>query len=225
MLPRNHQQFIDHALPKLQMDSRILGVAGAGSLISDSMDEFSDLDLVIVVPDSEFESIMNDRFSIIGELGNYLIGFTGEHVGEPRVIICLFEKPLLHVDLKFVALSDFSNRIENPVTLWERGTSLADTIRKTTPVHPMPDLQWIEDRFWIWVHYAALRLGRGELFEVIDHLSFVRQVVLGPPALVQHGQLPRGVRRIETLAPRYVDMMKATVAHYDRNSCVSAIRA
>ena len=32
--------------------------------------------------------------------------FTGEHVGESRVLICLYGPPLLHVDLKFVSLSD-----------------------------------------------------------------------------------------------------------------------
>jgi hypothetical protein len=30
-----------------------------------------------------------------------LVGFTGEHVGEPRVLICLYGPPVLHVDLKF----------------------------------------------------------------------------------------------------------------------------
>ncbi|MER7057532.1 MULTISPECIES: hypothetical protein [unclassified Streptomyces] len=35
----------------------------------------------------------------------------------------------------------------------------------------MPDLQWIEDRFWIWVHYGATKLGRGELFEVNGFLA------------------------------------------------------
>jgi hypothetical protein len=32
--------------------------------------------------------------------------FSGEHVGEPRALICLYGPPLLPVDLKFVSLSD-----------------------------------------------------------------------------------------------------------------------
>ncbi|WII71147.1 aminoglycoside 6-adenylyltransferase [Bdellovibrio sp. 22V] len=225
MLPKIHQQFLDEALSKLQADLRILGVAGAGSLISGKMDEYSDLDLIVVVPDTKFNEIMAERFKIVAGLGNHLTGFTGEHVGEPRLIISLFDEPLLHVDVKFVSLSDFGNRVENPVVLWERDTDLSDTIQKTTPHYPTPDLQWIEDRFWIWIHYAALRLGRGELFEVIDHLSFMRQAVFGPLSLVQHGHLPQGVRRLEMLAPRHLEMMKQTVAGYERSSCVQAIRA
>jgi hypothetical protein len=89
----------------------------------------------------------------------------------------------------------------------------------------MPDLQWIEDRFWVWVHYAAQRLGRGELFEVIDFLSFLRNQVLGPLALVARGELPRGVRRLELLAKDDCPEFVRTVPTYDSKSCGAAIAA
>ncbi len=212
MLPKDHQRFLDQALAKLQVDPRIVGLAGAGSLITSSMDEFSDLDLIVVSADEHAAAVASERRQIVDSLGRCLAAFSGEHVGEPRLLICLYDSPLLHVDVKFVSLSDFAARIEDPVVLWERASALSAVIRRTEPKHPMPDVQWLEDRFWIWVHYAALRLGRGELFEVIDFLSFLRQVALGPLSLVQHGQLPRGVRRLETLAPRHLEAMKKTVA-------------
>ncbi len=225
MPPKDHQRFLDGALPRLQADARIVGVAGAGSLITKTMDRFSDLDLIVVTANEHREAVSGDRQRIIEGLGNLLAGFTGEHVGEPRVLICLYDDPLLHVDLKFVSLDEFSNRIENPVVLWERESELSSIIAGTGFGHPMPDPQWIEDRFWVWLHYAALKLGRGELFEVIDFLSFIRQSVLGPLSLVDHGQLPRGVRRLETLAPRHLAEMKKTIAGYDRASCAEACRA
>ena len=224
-LPPPHQSFLDRALPRLQADPRILGVAGAGSLITGTMDQYSDLDLVVVSRSADSAAVACERRALVEGLGPLLASFTGEHVGEPRLLICLYHRPLLHVDVKFVSLDEFAERIENPVVIWERGAELTAVIKKTPPVHPMPDLQWIEDRFWIWVHYTALRLGRGELFELLDFLGFLRQVVFGPLSLVQHGQLPRGVRRLETLAPRHLEAMKKTVASYDRDSCISAIRA
>ena len=224
-LPPPHQSFLEHALHRLQADPRILGVAGAGSLITGTMDQYSDLDLVVVSRSADSAAITRERRVIAEGLGPLLVSFTGEHVGEPRLLICLYDRPLLHVDVKFVSIDEFAERIENPVVLWERGAELSSVIKKTRPVHPMPDLQWIEDRFWIWVHYASLRLGRGELFELLDFLGFLRQVVFGPLALAQHGQLPRGVRRLETLAPRHLEAMKKTVASYDRDSCISATRA
>jgi hypothetical protein len=222
-LPAEHRLFVERAMPLLQGDPRVLGVAAAGSWITGSMDEFSDLDFVVVARDSEYDSVMADRDSIAGSAGKLLSGFSGEHVGDSRVLICLYDEPLLHVDWKFIRLSDFGTRIENPVVIWERETSLSSMMKTNSSQHPMPDLQWIEDRFWVWIHYAALRLGRGELLEVIDFLSFVRGTVLGPLALVQRQQLPRGVRRIEFLASDLLEDFKATVPAYDRESCGDAI--
>jgi len=189
------------------------------------MDEFSDIDLIAVAKPEAYSSVMADRQKIVESLGTVLSAFTGEHVGEPRVLICLYAAPVLHVDVKFVSLDDFGRRIENPVVLFERGAALTSAMATSEPRHPMPDVQWIEDRFWVWVHYAALRLGRGELFEVIDMLSFMRGQVLGPLALVSRGQLPRGVRRIETLAQADAPAFEKTVPAYDRASCVAAIHA
>lgn len=146
-------------------------------------------------------------------------------MGEPRLLICLYDAPLLHVDLKVVHIDDLAHRIEDPVILWERDRALSDATRATPAVHPMPDPQWVEDRFWIWVHYAALRLGRGELFEVIDFLAYLRSTVLGPMALVRRGHLPRGVRRLETLVPEDAADFRATLATHDRASCAQAILA
>ena len=225
MLPREHQEFIDRALPVFQRDSRCLGVAAAGSWITNSMDQYSDLDLIVVADPKHFQSMASERQSIVERLGRLLVAFSGEHVGEPRLLICLYDNPLLHVDVKFISQDDLKERIENPVVLWEREHALSKIISSSESKHPMPDLQWLEDRFWVWVHYAALRLGRGELLEVIDFLSYVRSQVLGPLALVSHGQLPRGVRRIEELAKSDLADFVSTVPSYGHASCARAIEA
>ena len=96
-----HQQFISRALPHFAADSRLVGVAAAGSWAENAMDEFSDLDLIIAVEPEGFAQVMSERQSIAASLGKLLAAFTGEHVCEPRVLICLYDSPLLHVDLKF----------------------------------------------------------------------------------------------------------------------------
>ncbi len=53
-------------------------------------------------------------------LGHFLSGFTGEHVGEPRVLICLYDNPLLHVDIKFLTLEELHPRVETPVVLLDK---------------------------------------------------------------------------------------------------------
>ncbi len=112
--------------------------------------------------------------------GDLISGFTGEHVDEPRVLICLYDNPLLHVDIKFLTLPELYDRVENPAVLFERNKQLSEIIKLTNAVWPQPDFQWIEDRFWTWVHYACLKIGRGELMEAFDFLSFLRMTVLSP---------------------------------------------
>jgi len=222
-LPEAHSGFLDRALAHLTKDPRIAGLAAGGSYLTNSIDEFSDLDLVIFIEPSAYESVMNQRQTIAGELGPLLAAFTGEHVGEPRLLICLYGPPLLHVDLKFVSLEDARERIEDPALLFERDGSVSAAFAEAAARFPELDLQWIEDRFWVWIHYAAAKIGRGELMEACDFLAFLRAQVLGPLALKQQGARPTGVRKIEFAAPQLTAEIQNTVTAYDSLSCLTAL--
>jgi hypothetical protein len=224
-LPEAHTRFLDGVLKQVQRDDRFVGLAAGGSLLSSEVDEFSDLDLIPVVDPEHHATVMAQRLDITASWGRQLAAFTGEHVGEPRLVICLYEDPLLHVDFKFLTPGELDTRIEDPLVLWERSTDLTDAISRTESHHPQPDLRWIEDRFWVWVHYAATKLGRGELFEVLDFLGFLRSQVLAPLALASAGHLPRGVRRLETYVPGFAESLQATVATYDVKDCSDAVRS
>jgi predicted nucleotidyltransferase len=224
-LPEVHRVFIDRAVKVLSSDSRVIGVAAAGSYADDTMDEFSDIDLVIAVEPQHEAEVSAERQKIAASLGGLLIGFTGEHVGEPRLLICLYGSPLLHVDLKFVALADFAHRVDDPIVLWERDNRLTQVLQREEAMYPRPDLQWIEDRFWVWIHYVSSKIGRGELFEALDALAFLRANILGPLGLSALGLRPSRVRRIETVAPTLAKELQATVATCDPGSLFSALRA
>jgi hypothetical protein len=92
-------------------------------------------------------------------------------------------------------------------------------------VWPSPDPQWIEDRFWVWVHYGAAKIGRGELFECLDMLAALRGIVFGPLIALGRGQRAAGVRRLELLAPDLVPALAATVGDHSAEGCLAALRA
>lgn len=223
-IPAPHRAFLQR-LSRLSSDERIDGVAIGGSLASSCMDEFSDLDVVVVLRPERYESVMRERRALAASLGPLLGAFTGEHVGEPRLLICLYDDPLLHVDLKFVALDAFSRRVEDPVVLWEREGRLTETMQRTSFSYPAPDRTWIAERFWIWIHYAATKIARGELFEAIDFLGFLRFRVLGPLGLQHAGGRPNGVRKLEATCPAFADTLRGTLARYDARDCLRAVRA
>ena len=217
------QEFAQQVTNIVSTDENVIGLAAAGSWIVKEMDEYSDLDLVLVTRD-KLSDDKNKMMAMATRFGDLLSAFTGEHVGEPRLLVCLYDNPLLHVDIKFLQLQEFSSRVENPVVLFERNQQLTTILQSTTPVWPLPDYQWIEDRFWIWIHYVSAKIGRGEFFDCLSSLDFLRTNVLAPLMQVKNKTLPRAVRKVETqLAKPDLENLKITVAAYDRASIIIAL--
>jgi 5'-deoxynucleotidase YfbR-like HD superfamily hydrolase/predicted nucleotidyltransferase len=219
-LPEAHRQFLHQALAALQQDARIAGVWVAGSYVSDTMDAYSDVDLRIAVHPAAMAELRAGRREFAARLGSLLEAFSGEHVGQPDLLICLYDKPLLHVDLLFVEHVP-GMQFEQCIRLWPAQEQDAQApVQSAPPV----DLDWMEQRFWIWVHYGAGKLARGELMEAVDFLAFLRMSVLGPLALEQQGALSYGVRRVETVLPTEImSMLESTVARYERSDCARAL--
>jgi len=207
-------------------ERRVVGLALGGSAVVSGIDQFSDLDFVVVCRPEDQASLLSDARQLAARVGHLLASFTGEHIGEPRLLVCLYGPPLQHVDLKVVSISDLALRVEDGIVIWERepGT-LGKAMDETSAVWPQPDLQWIEDRFWVWIHYAAGRLGRGELFECLDAMAYFRSAIFGPILAVQHGARPQGVRRLEQYAGDALEELEDTVGDRTPQGCLVALRA
>jgi len=218
------REFANKAKTILEPDDNVVGLAVAGSWLTNEIDEFSDLDLILVTK----QKISHDKNLMLDyakRLGDFLSGFTGEHVGEPRVLICLYDNPLLHVDIKFVTLEEFHSRIETPTLLFDKNGQLEKAINNSQAKFPYPDYQWIEDRFWTWIHYALLKIGRGEYLEAYDFMGFLRMVVFGPLLHIKNDNLPRGVRKVETeLESEDLAKLKLTIPIYNRQSLLESLR-
>lgn len=146
-IPALPREFLARAIPRLQSEEWLLGVAATGSYASDSMDEFSDLDLTLVIDDASFETILSEGKQIAAELGQLLTAFSGEHVGEPRLLLCMYGNPVLHVDFFFTKLSELRRVMQEPVVLWERSGLLSERLRNQNNTSPLTiDPQWMADR-------------------------------------------------------------------------------
>jgi hypothetical protein len=223
--PSLARPLIEATIAAAEADRRVLGLTVGGSAAAGTMDEFSDLDFVVVCRDDDQPELLRNAPAFAAGLGPLLAHFTGEHVGEPRLLICLYGPPPLHVDLKFVAESELDDRVEDGRILWQREDVLDAALRRTNAVWPRSDPQWIEDRFWIWVHYGATKIGRGELFECLDMLTFLRKAVFGPLIAQSRGHRSDGVRRVERIAPNLVPALEATIGDHTAWGCVEAMRA
>lgn len=218
-------EFVERITEILKNDDSVIGLTVGGSWLSGEIDEFSDLDLILVTKEKISGSI--DRMKAnASRFGRLLSAFTGEHIGDPRVLICLYDDPLLHVDIKFLTIEEFGKRVETPVILLDNDGVLKEIVESTESKFPKPDFQWIEDRFWIWIHYALLKIGRGEYFESFDFFGALRSIVLGPLLHMKSNSDPRGVRKLEFISSdEDIKMLKATLPAYDRQSLLKAINA
>ena len=225
-IPTRHRRFLERALAAVPGVEGIVGLAAGGSFIAGEIDEFSDLDLVLAVEPGAWPEILDRQQAVAAELDpSFLAGFTGEHVGEPRLLVCLYGPPLLHVDLKFVSLDDAHERIEDPVILWEVDGCLSAAFARAAPRHPAADPDWIEDRFWIWAHYLADKIERGEIFEALDGLTFLRAGGLAPLAFLRAGVEATGVRKLEDRLPAFATDLGRSVGGLDAAACTSALEA
>jgi hypothetical protein len=224
--PALHTEFVARAVSKLSADPRVLGVAAGGSWARDEMDEHSDVDLLVAVAPVHHQAIISDGPKLAASVGSLLACFPGDHLGKATLLICLYGPPLLHVDFSFHSLAETARLIGKASILWDRDGTLTRLCERDvgSPV-PEVDLQWMEDRIWVWLHYGGSKVARGELFEAIDAITFIRGRVLGPLMLALHNRPTYGVRRVEMVAGHELQALRATVAAHDAASCLAALGA
>ncbi|MGY0660054.1 nucleotidyltransferase domain-containing protein [Bordetella bronchiseptica] len=184
------------------VDPRLTALA-AGSYIHHGFDEYSDLDFVIVCDERDYGKVMTSRLEF------------AQRIGE-----------LLQVDFKFVTLGDLDRLVERPAVLFARDAQAVEARLDAAAIAwPEATPDWFERRAWIWLHYGASKLARGELYEAIGILGFFREQVLGPMLHRRAGRPQRGVRRIETLAEEAGAQLAATAPGPDKASVRAALLA
>ncbi len=229
-VPPHLEDLARSALHGAANDPRVVGLVVAGSVARRSADEYSDLDLVIVCDDATHAQVLAGARHFAASLGPLLAAFTGEHVGEPRLLIALYDAGFdgsgpRHVDLKFVSVRDLAARVEDGRILWQRDGVVDQAYARCNASWPVPDPQWIEDRFWVWLHYTTAKIARGELFEAVDALTFMRATALAPLIMVDRVPNPTGVRRIERNAPDLMPALRSTHGGVTVHECLRATEA
>ena len=83
-------QFLDRALPILSNDPRLTGVAAGGSYAHGRVDEYSDLDLLLISRGREIGEMVARLPGLAEEIGQLLSSFSGSMFGVPTLLVCLY---------------------------------------------------------------------------------------------------------------------------------------
>jgi hypothetical protein len=86
------------------------------------------------------------------------------------------------------------------------------------------DLVALDSLFWIGFHSAIAKLRRGEIFEVLARLNLIRTRSLASLIAKTRGQPFAGVQRFEEQFPADVAPLRSTVAQYEKQACMKALR-
>jgi len=204
----------------------IVGMVIGGSFASGQADEFSDLDLQLVLEREEAEGLVGQLRDIADAAGRVVAAFTAEHVGLPNMLIVLYED-LVHADFEPVPLMRLSERNAglSSFILWDHDGSISSTLpsgRKHDD--PVRELTWFEARMWTWSWYIQTKLLRGELYEALDGLQYIRNNVLFSLLARHRGELATGARRAEQRLGSWADRFAVTVPDMTRPSILTALR-
>ena len=109
------------------------------------------------------------------------------------------------------------------MVLWERADQLSGRLSDSYHPDVRGELAWIDSRFWTWIWYLQAKIIRGELYEALDGLQYLRSRVLFPLLAISKGVPPAGSRRAEGLVGDLGPAFAETVAGLDRHSLMRAL--
>ena len=197
-LPR-HRAKAESACQAALADPDVVAMVVTGSFATGIADELSDVDLRVYVRPDAVESVVARIPDIAAAAGSVVALFVAEHLAIPTLTIVLYDD-LVHVDFDVVAADRAAEHNDGlpAVVLWER-EPISDALPGTYAPEVAAGVRWMEARIWTWSWYIQSKVLRGELYEALDGLQYVRDQVLFR-LLAFHGERrPAGGRRAEAV--------------------------
>jgi hypothetical protein len=220
-----HRAKVTAAARTASDNPEVVAVAVAGSFAQGISDHLSDVDLRLYVAEEAIDRTVAWIPELAASCGRVIALFTGEHVGIPHLTIVLYDD-LVHVDFDVLPTTgvDEHNQGLPVVVLWERDGVSADLPGVYDP-DIGAELRWIETRFWTWCWYVQTKIMRGELYEALDGVQYLRHVLFGLVAF-ERGARPAGARRIDHVLGARTEAFAATVpSRADAASAFDSLRA
>jgi hypothetical protein len=192
-----------------------VGLAVSGSLVAGGIDQWSDLDLEVILPrGADVGAMLSWTSSIAQSVSQPLCFFPASHVGLDQILVFFFleDGQVVKADLYVVELDEYLGLTGNRLVVDPGFVSEAREHAAPSPPPP-PDFEDLHMKFCGWIWYTYTKIERGELMEAFDSLQVMRNRAL-LPSLQCVLQLPyEGNRRLEArLSPEMLAAVHATLA-------------
>jgi predicted nucleotidyltransferase len=220
-----HREKLEAASAFTQTMPGVVGLVVSGSLATGTADAYSDLDLKIVTRTELHDEAARHLDELVNACGVPVAHFTAEHVGHPGMLIVLYND-LIHIDFYPVRLSELGAKNDGMAgwVMWSQDDDIAVALDDSADTMGV-DLSWIEARMWTWVWYTHSKILRGELYEALDALQYLRGNVLFALLAETIGVKPYGSRRAEQHVGELGPLFARTVPALERDRVMDALLA
>lgn len=215
-----HYSVLEKAVSLLITDPRILGIYLSGSFANGQPDQYSDLDINLLVSSADRESVVKDHEKLRSEVAKIATWFPAVHLNNPNQIIVFYEKRYpIHVDYEYKTPEELKPiaKGKDAFILLDKDGALdkwkavcSETKENMSPT--LERLQYFEDRFWAWCTYTDGKIKRGELWEARDAIEYIRSNVLNRLAYYVNDLGNEGNRRLERKFPKeMLEKLESTI--------------
>lgn len=210
---QSRQETLEKLREALKSDYRIGGVLLVGSGDFGFKDEFSDIDLAVVVSEEQDAlTVFRDWELMIRDLLPVLWCFTdirGPEVGLYAFIL----EDFLEIDISFQSLSVLSARSPNWTVLFDRTGQIEENLHVSRSESLEPNLETLYtrrlDSIWHYVTHVAVSIKRGHLWRAMHYLEEIRNRTIELEGLVRKRQ-SRHFREVDQLPRDWLAALERT---------------
>ncbi len=198
------KKIYDTCINKLKEFPEIQAIGVKGSLIKGTVDQYSDIDLVVFTAEEsgiiKLKTQIQEYFSTAFKLLSF---FPATHIGMGNLLIFFldFGDTVLKVDIE-IALSSMAASKMEFLLVSDPQNSIPESITAGGQLfYNTPDTGDIYAKFTGWIWYTYTKTERGEITEAIDALHVMRSYAVIPFAQLLHGLPLEGHRYLEKRFP------------------------
>ena len=211
-----------------QADPRVVAAFVGGSLAVGSADQYSDLDLYVILADEHYDSFFAERVAFVRQLGQPVLlqDFNGFGFD---MIVFMFENGVKG-ELGLARASRFLHIHGGPYRVLVDKAALLEGV--TFPGERVPyeqqrsNLEQMLQAFWRDLDLATGALGRGHLLSAMAYLEELRRKLVRVCRIrldfADGGDHPRPEA---LLTPSALEQLERTYPHLQRDEMLAALRA
>jgi hypothetical protein len=181
-----------------------VAIAVSGSLSSGEVDDYSDLDLELVVGKNQIAEVTEWMVPLVSAHGRLLARFPATHLGLPDLWIFFLEwqDTVVKVDVWVLTAADLARFVSGARVIVAGEVRAANGGGETgESTAKQPDFADLQNKFCGWMWFTCIKIARAELAEATESLEVMRSRALLPCLHYVHSTPYEGYRKLEKRLP------------------------